>query len=530
MSAIYPVTLPKWGLEMAEGTIAAWHVAEGADIEKGADLVDIETEKIVNTLDLDRGGKVRRLLAGPGDVRPVGALIAVLAPASVSDKDVDAFIAAYRPLDASFEPGERDSGPPQPEPAPAAKVGPPASVQPEAAPGPVAGAEVAAVPEEELRRRNEAAHATPVARRVANQRGVDLSTVQGTGRGGRISQDDVEKASVAPAAAAVAAASPGAETQRSPEERKAANDAVHASPIARKIANRIGVDLSGIAGTGRRGRVSLADLEKAAALRGIAMPLSPGDAAPAPIQPRTPPPAAAPSPAATPVAPGNDVVPFSSLRRSIAQTLVRAKQTIPHFYTTVDIEADALLALRQQVNASPAFDTKVSLNDFMLRASALALAKHPEVNVHVSEEGIRPFDTADIAVAVAIEGGLVTPVIRDVAARSVVDIAKAAAVLAEKARSRTLGGDDLKGATFTVSNLGMFGVREFDAIINPPQAAILAVGGLRREAREKDGGVVFVSVLSVTLSADHRAVDGALAARFLGTLRDLIEAPLSILM
>ncbi len=196
----------------------------------------------------------------------------------------------------------------------------------------------------------------------------------------------------------------------------------------------------------------------------------------------------------------------------------------------MDIDADALLALRAQLNANPVGGGKVSVNDFILRAAALALKKHPDVNVHVFEEGVKPFDKADISVAVAIEGGLVTPVIRDVGGLSVTDIAKASADLAGKARARTLGADELRGATFTVSNLGMFGVREFDAIINPPQAAILAVGGTRREAREKDGGIVFVSAMSVTLSADHRAVDGALAARYLATLKELIEQPVMLLM
>jgi pyruvate dehydrogenase E2 component (dihydrolipoyllysine-residue acetyltransferase) len=531
MSEIHPVTLPKWGLEMAEGSIAAWHVAEGADIEKGADLVDIETDKIVNTLDLERGGTVRRLLAEPGDVLPVGALIAVLAPASVSDAEIEAFVKSYTPIDVSFEPGDKSSGaaePPAPEhPA----VEHPAAEHPAAANAASASASLSA---HDLRQRNETAHATPIARRIANQRGIDLTTITGTGRSGRISQEDVETASAAsgsqPGAEAAPAPEPASASALSPDELKAVNAAAHASPIARKAADKLGIDLSQVAGTGKNGRISLEDVEAAAAALGVA-PSRPSaeSAAPAVDAPAAPPPKQ--SAPARPAETGR--VAFTSMRRSIAQTLVRAKQTVPHFYTTVDIDADALMSLRQMVNARPGAPAKVSVNDFILRAAALALAEHRDVNVHVFEDGIERFGTADIAVAVAVEGGLLAPVVRDVGAKSVSDIALTTASLAERARTRTLSGDDLKDATFTVSNLGMFGVRAFDAIITPPQAAVLAVGGVRREAREDAGserGFRFVSVLSATLSADHRAVDGALAARFLKSLRERLEDPVSLLV
>ena len=172
--------------------------------------------------------------------------------------------------------------------------------------------------------------------------------------------------------------------------------------------------------------------------------------------------------------------------------------------------------------------SKISVNDLLLRSCGLALAKHPSVNVHVTETGITPYDQVDIAIAVAIDAGLITPVVRNVANRGLRDIAVVAKDLAARARERSLTADDLKGGTFTLSNLGMFGVRSFDAIINPPQAAILAVGGSRREAREIAGNVGFVSVMSATLSSDHRAVDGALAAQFLATLKGLIEAPMKL--
>ena len=470
MTGITPITLPKWGLEMSEGTVTGWHLAEGDSAEKGAELVDVETDKIVNVVELDQAGTLRRIVVPEGETVPVGTLIAVFADASVDDAAIDGFIADYKPVDASFEPGAD---------APAA----PAKAE---APAPEPAKDV---------------KATPLARRAAEAGGVDLASVEGTGRGGKVTKDDVAKAS-------------GGAPKRSPEEVRAENDGVHASPIARKFANDVGLGLKGLTGSGRKGRVSLEDAQAAAIAGGLWT-------RPAPVS-RGPVATAAPAEAGA-------EQPFTGMRKSIAKALVQSKQTVPHFYTTVDFEVDALMDLRKGMNGSAdEGDPKVSVNDFLLKACALALAKHPGVNVHVSDTGVTPFEQADIAMAVAIDGGLITPVVRNVGGRGLRDIAADAKALAGKARDRTLSGDEMTGGTFTLSNLGMFGVREFDAIINPPQAAILAVGGPRREAREVDGGVGFVSVMSVTLSADHRAVDGALAAEFLRTLRGLIEAPLRL--
>jgi pyruvate dehydrogenase E2 component (dihydrolipoamide acetyltransferase) len=507
MSAIHPVTLPKWGLEMHEGTIAAWHVAEGAAVEKGADLVDIETDKIVNTLDAERAGTVRRLLAAPGDVLPVGALIAVLAPPAVAEAEVNQFIASYRPIDASFDPGERGA-----EAAPVRAETPAART-----------AAAAPVPPEELQARNATAHATPVARRVATQLGIDLAEVTGSSRNGRVAREDVERAAAARgmqgAGAAVAA------PRLSTEALRAVNDTAYASPVARKVAMAIGLDISALKGTGARGRISLHDVRTEADGAGLQTPKLAQRIRkdPAPVEAKT---ARTPDSLKPPA--DASLAPFTGMRKSIAQAMARAKQSVPHFYTTMDIDMDALLALRTSVTARGG--SKISVNDFILRASALSLAAHPEVNVHVYDDGIQSFGQADIAMAVAIEGGLMTPVVRDVGAKSVNQIARETAALAEKARTRTLAADEIRGATFTVSNLGMFGVRQFDAIVMPPAAAILAVGNVRREAREVNSNVTFVSVMSVTLSADHRAVDGATVARFLATLRDIVQDPLSLMM
>lgn len=463
MTQIVPITLPKWGLEMSEGTVTAWHVAEGDAAEKGAELVDVETDKIVNCVELEQSGTLRRILVPEGDVAPVGALIAVMADPSVDEGALDAFIAGFKPVDASFEPSED-----VPEPAPAAE--------------PVA----------ETR-------ATPLARRAAASNGVDIGAVQGTGHKGKITKDDVARASA---------------PKLSAEDLAAANAAVHASPIARKFAAEVGLQLTGLAGTGRKGRVSLGDAEDAAIAAGLwSRPEKAGRVSVT---------------RAAPAAAGEEQ-PFSAMRKSIARALVASKQSVPHFYTTIDMRLDALLDLRKGMNAA-GDGPKISVNDALIRACGLALGQHPQVNVHVSDTGVTRFEAADISVAVAIEGGLITPVLRNAGQRGLRDIATTMADLAERARSRELTADELKGGTFTLSNLGMFGVREFDAIINPPQGAILAVGGPRREAVEGPAGeVVFATVISATLSADHRAIDGAMAAGFLATLRDLVEDPMRLL-
>lgn len=463
MAVILPVTLPKWGLEMSEGLISNWLVAEGAIIEPGTEIVDIETDKIVNALDADKAGVLRRIVIPAGETVPVGGLIAVLSAEGVPEADIDAFIAGYVAVDASFEPKSD-------EPAPI----------------------VAAVPAEAVK-------ATPLARRIAGQAGIDLAGVSGSGVNGKVKKVDL----VAPVA-------PGLD----PEELRRRNGAAKASPIAVNFANDIGQDLSSLAPSGYKGRISLEDARKAAIAAGLWPP---------PLK-------VVAAPAAETVPAEGHVVPFTGMRKAIARALTHSKQAVPHFYTSMDVEVDALLALRTQMNAG-LDDKNLSVNDFLLRAVALALKEHPEVNIHVSDQGITHFTQVDLSLAVAIDAGLVTPVIRNAAALPITSLSAEADRLIASARDRSLKADELKGGTFTLSNLGMYGVRAFDAIINPPQGAILAVGGPRREAREcTETGVRFVSVLTMTLSADHRGIDGTVSAQFLSTLRKRIETPVSLLM
>lgn len=269
------------------------------------------------------------------------------------------------------------------------------------------------------------------------------------------------------------------------------------SPKASALATTLGVDLSAFAG--RTGRISLQDVEQAAKAQGL------GAAAAEPAEPDTNP---------------FTVIKLSSMRRTIAKRLTEAVQTVPHFYLRRRVSMDPLLALRIRIKSDKG--AAPSVNDFLIAASARALKTVPEANVHFMGEVIHQFRHADIAVAVALEGGLVTPVIRRAEAKTVEEISREMTDLAERARAEKLSQDDYRGGTFSLSNLGMFGVESFDAVINPPMAAILAAGSIERAPLESGG---FGSVMSVTLSCDHRAIDGALGARFLAAFKDAIEAP-----
>ncbi len=299
------------------------------------------------------------------------------------------------------------------------------------------------------------------------------------------------------------------------------------TPLARRLAGEAGIDLAGLSPSGPHGRVVARDVEAAIATK-------PAAAAPAPS------PAHATSADAI-MALYRDTafeeVPLDGMRRTIATRLVQAKQTIPHFYLTADVEIGRLLALREEANAAapkdrdgnPAF--KLSVNDLVIKAWAAALQRVPAANVVWAEDRILRFKHSDIGVAVAIDGGLLTPVIRQAEQKTLSAISSEMKELAARARARKLKPDEYQGGSSAISNLGMYGVREFSAIINPPQATILAIGAARRQAVEReDGGVGFVSVMSVTLSCDHRVVDGVLGAELLAAFKGFIEQPVTALV
>ena len=410
---IFPITMPKWGIEMQQGTITEWHAVPGGALAKGAPLLDVETEKIVNSVEAPVAGTLRRIVAETGSTEAVGALIAVFADAAVSEAEIDAFITGFKPADASFD------------------------------------------------------HA------------------------------DAPAAPAAPAAAA-------------PALDAAAEGEARISPIARRIAERLGVDITQVKGTGRNGRVSKEDVEAYAASIGVQAGATP---VAAPVVAST----------AAAAATGEDVVreKMTSMRATIARRLLESKQGIPHYRLAADVDLTALLARRAALRAA---GTEVSVNDLLVRACALTLVKHPAVNAQLQGDEVHKFPHADIAVAVATDGGLVTPIVRSADTKSAAQIGAETGDLATRARSGKLTREEITGGTFTLSNLGMFGIDRFDAIINPPQVAILAVGAGADRVIARGGGVVVAKVATLTLSCDHRVVDGAIGAQFLQALRQTIES------
>ena len=404
--AIHPITMPKWGIEMQEGTVTAWHFAPGQPVHKGDALLEVETDKIVNSVEAPVSGVLRRILGAPGEVRAVGALIGVFADAEVPESEVDRFIGSFVAPDASFEPR-----------APTSTA--PAVTQATSAATPGADAE-------------SEARVSPIARRLALELDVDLAQVTGTGRNGRVSKQDVEAWAAAHRA--------------SPASKAPAADAANPSTSER----------------------------------------------------------------------------ISATRATIARRLLESKQQIPHFRLGITVDAAPLVAYRAALRSR---GEPVSLNDLIVRACALALVQHRALNACFDGEQIVRYQDADICVAVATEAGLITPVLRAANTKRAPEIAALAAALTEKARTGRLTREEISGGTFTVSNLGMHGVERFDAVINPPQVAILAVGAVRTAVVPREGGPAIGELMDLTLSCDHRVVDGAVGAAFLTSLRELLTHP-----
>ncbi len=470
MTKLTPFTMPKWGIEMAEGTIAEWMVAENAPFAKGTVLTLIETDKITNEVEAEKDGRFVRIIAQAGQTYPVGALLAVLSDGGEAGAaEIDALIAAFQPSDASFDP-EGKAGPAIERPADRA---------------PAADEEPASVP------------ASPAAVAEARRLGIDLSEVEGSGRHGRVRAQDVHQFArpvATPALVGPFAATPATD--------------VLSTPVARRLAHLNGLDISTLTGSGVRGKVRRDDV---LAVLEQALPVA------------TELPAAAEQGGAASsaeAASAAEVTPMSSMRRTIARRLTEAKQQIPHFYVRRRVRADRLLAMRAAVTAD-----RPSVNDYIVRACALALMEVPALNIQVHGNDVHHFAAADIAIAVATEKGLVTPILFGADDMSLVEINARMKALAQRARSGKLKPEEFTGGSFSISNLGGFGVEQFDAIINPPQGAILAVGAARPEPIDDDGAIRIVPVLHLSLSCDHRAIDGADGGRFMAALAALIEQP-----
>ena len=346
----------------------------------------------------------------------------------------------------------------------------------------------------------------------------------------------IEKGETVPTAAAaapkpVASPTPAPAPAPAPVAATAApvarpvGERVVASPLARRMASQAGVDLASLSGTGPGGRIVRADIE--AAVKGPA-------AAPASaVVAAAPAPAATPKPA--PIAAPHRTIPHSSIRKVIARRLTEAKSSIPHFYVSMDVEIDELIALGDKLNAKSAPRDKpdsyfITINDLVIKASAATLRKVPMVNASWTDDAMVLYDDVDISVAVSIPDGLITPIVRKADQKGLLTISREMKDLAGRARAGKLKPEEFQGGGFSISNMGMFGVSSFNAIINPPQSAILAVGAGQKRAVVKNNELAIATVMTVTLSVDHRVVDGALAATWLKAFKGIVEDPLSLML
>ncbi|HDS5041426.1 TPA: 2-oxo acid dehydrogenase subunit E2 [Klebsiella pneumoniae] len=494
MSEIKTLEMPKWGLSMEEGLLARWAIQEGDSFTPGQEICEIETSKIVNVLEAPFAGTLRRIIAREGETLQVGAVLALAADASVSDAELDEFAASL----ASAKPAA--PGPESAAPGVAAQAGAqPASVvsPPSNSPEPPVGQTDIPVSLQGVTDVTQV-NATPHALRLSARWGVDLKKVRGSGRGDRISVSDLESAIVA---AGGRLASPTPPVRRSKAPRSHADDSqVSATPLARRLAGKLGINLHDCRSSGSRGRVSRDDVLAAALLLDEHPQTSPvQESAPAPFE----------------------SIPMSGMRRAIASRLQTSKQQSPHFRLSVDLDLERLLALRQDINREVP-GVKISVNDLLVKACALALVAVPDVNIQFDEaaQSIRRFTDA-----VALPAGLITPIVRSANRKSISDISNEIHSLVTRAKAGTLKPEEFQGGTFSLSNLGMLGVRQFDAIINPPQSAILAIGAGEVRAVVRDGQIVARQQMTVSLSCDHRVIDGAAGAAFLRELKRLTETP-----
>jgi pyruvate dehydrogenase E2 component (dihydrolipoamide acetyltransferase) len=456
--------MPQLSDTMKIGVLRKWRKNEGDKVSPGEVLAEVETDKATMDFEAFDEGVLLKRLVADGASMPVGTPIAIIGKAG------DDFAALVEEAKARTAGGN----------APAAKAAAPAPA-PKAAPAPApAKAAAAAAPKAAPAPRAVAPAApagkvlaSPLARRLATDLGVDLRTVAGTGPGGRIVERDVQ--------AVAQGGAPAAPAQPQQDEAPASAPALASVP-----------------------------------------PVS----AAAPLPSQLAPDRRAEARPAAPV-PSEDVVkPLSMMRRTIATRLMEAKSTIPHFYLTADVDMDAAMDFREQV--AQVHGAKLSVNDLVLKAAALAMRRIPEANASFTEEAIIEHAHVHIGMAVAIEDGLITPVIRDADKKTIGQIAAEAREMAKRARDRKLKPEEYTGATFSVSNLGMMGIRDFAAIINPPEGAILAIGTVRKEPVVKDGKIVIGQRMSMTISCDHRVIDGALGAKVMQAIVGILEKPISL--
>lgn len=469
------VRMPALAAGAAEAAIQSWLVEVGAEVSAGEAIVEIETEKAVVEYEAEEAGTLAGILVGEGEAAAVGAPIAVLAAPGQSAEDALAEAGAELP-------GPKPPTPEKSRPAP--RPGPP---EPPVSVG------------------------APPARAGESAPGDPVSVV---------SQPAEHPAAPEPSAAApdhsASAAPPASATEARPAPTPSSSRRLFASPLVRRLAKERGLDLETIAGSGPHGRIVRRDLDALPAA-GVPSP--------------TPPEAVAAAVADMPETSTPDFVdvPHTGMRRAIARRLTESTTTVPHFFLTADCRVDELLELRARINADPA--RRVSVNDFVMKAVGAAMQDVPDANAIWTDAATRRFSSVDVAVAVAVPGGLLTPVVRGVERLRLGELSATVRALADRAREGKLKQHELEGGSFSVSNLGMYGTTEFSAIINPPHAGILAVGAATpRPVVGADGALAVATVMTVTLSADHRVLDGAIAAQWLAAFVRHIENPLGMLV
>jgi pyruvate dehydrogenase E2 component (dihydrolipoamide acetyltransferase) len=451
------ILMPALSPTMTEGNLAKWLKHEGDEVHSGDVLAEIETDKATMEVEAVDDGRVGKILVPEGTQgvkvnQPIALLLG-------EGEDAAALTATAPPASAA----------PASEPAPAATPPPPPHESENANQPPLPVRPQAAIVGNGHDRR---IFASPLARRMAQQAGLDLATLTGSGPQGRIVKSDIESA-------ILKGRQPAPPLTAAPTSRPAATPAV--ATVTPSLASMPVTTLS---------------KERVLALAGNR-----------PYTER----------------------PLNAMRRVIARRLTESKQTVPHFYLTIDCEIDELLRFRKELNAKSE-TYRISVNDFVVRAAALALRQVPAANASWSDEAILQWDKVDIAVAVALDDGLITPIVRDADRKGLATIANETKDLAIRARAGKLKLEEFQGGTFSISNLGMFGVREFAAVINPPHGGILSVGAGEQRPVVKNGALAVATVMSCTLSCDHRVVDGAVGAQFLAAFKKLIEDPLTMLL
>jgi pyruvate dehydrogenase E2 component (dihydrolipoamide acetyltransferase) len=445
--------MPALSPTMEEGTLAKWLVKEGDAVTSGTLLAEIETDKATMEFEAIDEGTIAKILVAEGtDEVKVGTVIALIAG---EGEDAGAASAPAKPVDTSA--GETGAGQP----------------------------------------------ATPTPQ----------PDVKGYGA------NPAEDQQIAQATPAAAPAQPRADT----------GERVKASPLARRLAEQKGIDLAGLTGSGPGGRIVKADIDGATGRAPAPQAQAQPAAAPAP----TPTPAAAPAPAAAAAAIPDiphETAKLSNIRKTIARRLTESKQQVPHIYLTVDIQLDALLKLRTELNASlESRDVKLSVNDFMIKALAVALMDEPKCNVMFTPTELVTFKRADISVAVSTPTGLITPIIADAGSKSLSAISTEMKDLAARARDGKLQPHEYQGGTASVSNMGMYGIKQFEAVINPPQGMILAIGAGEKRPYVVNDSLQIATVMSATGSFDHRAIDGADGAALMKRFKELVESPLGMI-